>query len=111
MAQSSKRRESEAWWYFTVVPEMEHLAECTLCNTKIARATANAPKSAYSLKGMWGHLSGVHPEEHRRAKAAQVESISKKKKSDEDARTEKEQQYRLGGVQQTLQAVMKKNEK
>ena len=81
----SKRKESEAWQYYTIDENAKHIATCSLCSTKIARGKIDAAKKNYSVKGMWDYLKSKHKEEFKIVDAAREEHAKKKQKLDEEA--------------------------
>ena len=109
----SKRKEvSEVWTHFKILEETPHLAQCSLCSTKISRGKINGPKKSFSVKGMWDHLNARHKEAYKTAKASQEELVSKKKKENDDALAARKSLYQLNAVPQpSLEQCLERSSK
>ena len=75
----SKRKESEVWAHLKIIDDTPHLAQCSLCSTKIARGKIDGPKKSHSVKGLWDHLSARHKDIYKAAKASQEDLSAKRK--------------------------------
>lgn len=111
MASKRGRKESEVWAYFDILADTPHLAKCSLCQTKITRGKPGSALKAYSVKGLWDHLSAKHKDEHKKAKSAQEEFASQKKKLDEEAVAATSRLYQLEQNQTSVKELICRNQK